>query len=45
MGLTIHYSARLKNRDLLPQFIEEVADICQSIGWEYDTSTYFTSKT
>jgi hypothetical protein len=36
MGLTIHYSARLKSLDLLPQFIEEVADICQSIGWEYD---------
>jgi hypothetical protein len=37
MGLTIHYSARLKNLDLLPQLVEEVADICQSIGWEYDT--------
>jgi hypothetical protein len=36
MGLTIHYSARLKSMDLLPQFIQEVADICQSIGWEYD---------
>lgn len=36
MGLTIHYSARLKNRDLLPQLIHEVADICQSIGWEAD---------
>ena len=37
MGLTIHYSARLRSRDLLPQLIDEVADICQSIGWEYDT--------
>jgi hypothetical protein len=37
MGLTIHYSARLKSMDLLPQLIHEVADICQSIGWEYDT--------
>jgi hypothetical protein len=36
MGLTIHYSARLKSLDLLPQFTSEVADICQSIGWEYD---------
>lgn len=36
MGLTIHYSARLKSFDLLPQLVEEVADICQSIGWEYD---------
>jgi hypothetical protein len=37
MGLTIHYSARLRSRDLLPQLIDEVADICQSMGWEYDT--------
>ena len=36
MGLTIHYSARLKSLDLLPQLVKEVADICQSIGWEYD---------
>ena len=31
MGLTIHYSARIKSLDLLPPFIEEVADICQSL--------------
>ena len=37
MGLTIHYSARLKSTDLLPQLIDEVADICQSMGWAYDT--------
>jgi hypothetical protein len=36
MGLTIHYSAHLKNRDLLPQLTSEVADICTSIGWEFD---------
>ncbi len=36
MGLTIHYSARLKSLNLLPQLVTEVADICQSIGWEYD---------
>ncbi len=36
MGLTIHYSARIKNMDLLPQLIDEVADICQSIGWKFD---------
>ena len=36
MGLTIHYSARLKNKDLLPQFVAEMADICESIGWAYD---------
>ena len=34
MGLTIHYSARLKNINLLPALVHEVADICQSMGWE-----------
>ena len=34
MGLTIHYSARIKNLNLLPQFVAEVADICQTMGWE-----------
>jgi hypothetical protein len=34
MGLTRHYSARLKNRDLLPELIHEVADICQSMTWK-----------
>jgi hypothetical protein len=34
MGLTIHYSAQLKNMDLLPQFVEEVEDICQALGWK-----------
>jgi hypothetical protein len=34
MGLTIHYSARIKSMALLPEFIHEVADICQSMGWE-----------
>ena len=37
MGLTIHYSARIKTLDLLPQFTEEVADICQTMGWEHET--------
>ncbi len=36
MGLSIHYAARLKRRDILPAFVEEVADICKSMGWEYD---------
>jgi hypothetical protein len=34
MGLTIHYSARLKDRALLPDFINEVEDICRTMGWE-----------
>jgi hypothetical protein len=34
MGLTIHYSARLKSMDLLPELVHEVADICQSMGWK-----------
>jgi hypothetical protein len=28
MGLTIHYSARMKNMGLLPELIHEVGDIC-----------------
>jgi hypothetical protein len=37
MGLTIHYSARIKSRNLIPQLTDEIADICQSMGWEFDT--------
>lgn len=34
MGLTIHYAARLKDLDLLPQFVTEVEDICNTLGWK-----------
>ncbi len=33
MGLSLHYSARLRQLDQLPQFVEEIEDICGSLGW------------
>jgi hypothetical protein len=41
MGLTIHYAARLKSMEMLPQLTQEVADICQSMGWK----SYSENKT
>jgi hypothetical protein len=37
MGLTIHYSARLKNPKQLPELVAEVSDICRSMDWKYHT--------
>ena len=33
MGLTLHYSARLRTLDLLPQLVDEIEDICGSLDW------------
>lgn len=35
MGLSIHYSGRLKHIALLPQLVEEVKDVCNILGWRY----------
>lgn len=35
MGLTLHYTGKLTSPSLLPEMIDEVADICESAGWEY----------
>lgn len=35
MGLTIHYSAHLRQMEDLPTLVKEVADICTSLNWEY----------
>lgn len=35
MGLSIHYSGRIKSAESLPLLIEEVSDICKIHGWEY----------
>ena len=40
MGLTIHYSALLKERTMLPQFTDEVADICQTMGWSIEKDNW-----
>ncbi len=33
MGLTIHYSGRLRSRECLPALLEETIDICQTLAW------------
>ncbi len=35
MGLTLHYFGKLANPALLPDLIDEVADICESANWAY----------
>jgi len=35
MGLTLHYSARLKESERLPELAAEVEDICLSLDWRY----------
>lgn len=35
MGITIHYSGRLKEAEILPALIEEVKDIAQANHWKY----------
>ncbi|MEO6818534.1 MAG: hypothetical protein ABI204_02315 [Ginsengibacter sp.] len=37
MGLSIHYTGELINREILVPLIEEVADICQSLEWKFKT--------
>ncbi len=32
MGLSIHYSGKLKDVAVLPQAVEEVRDVCSSFG-------------
>ena len=34
MGLSIHYRGRLKTPDLISSIIDELTDICRSLGWE-----------
>ncbi len=36
MGLTIHYSGKLRNPANLPSLIEEAADISQTMKWPYE---------
>lgn len=36
MGLTIHYSGKLRNPAILPSLIEEAADISQTMQWPYE---------
>jgi hypothetical protein len=36
MGLTIHYSGKLRNPGCLPTLLDETIDICQTLQWEYN---------
>ena len=33
MGLSLHYTAKLRKSEYLPELIEEIIDICQSLNW------------
>ncbi len=36
MGLTIHYSGKLRGAECIQPLIEETIDICQSLNWPYE---------
>lgn len=36
MGLSIHYSATIRQMSLVEQLIEETTDVCKSMQWKYD---------
>ncbi len=54
MGLSIHYSGQLKNKEVIPALMTEVTDICNSLGWSPEhlqetatnplTGVYFTPE-
>ena len=35
MGLSIHYNGKIKDTNLVPQLLEEVQDICNTLQWKY----------
>ncbi|HET7116218.1 MAG TPA: hypothetical protein VFI29_06990, partial [Hanamia sp.] len=37
MGLSIHYTGYILNKEMLDPLMEEVADICKSLNWESHT--------
>ena len=36
MGLSIHYSATIRDISFVEQLIEETIDVCESMQWKYD---------
>lgn len=38
MGLSIHYSARIRHISLIEQLIEETTDVCKSMEWKYNVT-------
>ena len=46
MGLSIHFSGRLRKAEYLPAVVEEIKDISDVYGWKYHIyNTYFPSCT
>jgi hypothetical protein len=35
MGLTFHYSGRIRQYEKIDEMVDEVEDICKSLAWEY----------
>ena len=35
MGISIHYSGKIKDTRLIPKLVDEVTDICLSLQWKY----------
>jgi len=45
MGLSIHFSGRLRKAEFLPAMIEEVIDVSNVYGWKYKVyNTHFTNN-
>src|SRR5258706_14932408 len=35
MGLSIHYSGKIKDTGLIPKLVDEVRDVCATLKWQY----------
>lgn len=35
MGLSIHYSGYILEKEMLDSLIEEVSDVAKTLGWKY----------
>lgn len=44
MGLSIHYSGRIKDYSLIERITDEVEDICKSLNWQYQIFDASKSK-
>lgn len=44
MGLSIHYSGKIKDTSLIPSLMEEVQDICAIMKWPYQSYNNETVK-
>lgn len=46
MGLSFHYSGEIKDKEKLPELIEEVKTLAQSHHWKYEVyNTNFSQET